>query len=200
MLDEPDAIRKKLGSAVTDSGREVVRGEDKPGITNLIDILAVARGVDQAEIEREFEGSGYGDFKKAVAEAVVELLAPVRERYAELRPDEAALEAPSPPAPRRRRAIAARSPRSRRMGCGRPHGHSRRRRVSLRGWREAVADLDLDLDLDVFAGPFDLLMAVVLREEVSLLELSWARSSSPTSSTSSARASWSWRWRPSSSS
>jgi len=93
VLDEPAAIRKKLGSAVTDSGREVRRGEDKAGITNLIDILAVARGSDQAAVEREFEGAGYGDFKQAVAEAVVELLAPVRERYAELRPDEAALEA-----------------------------------------------------------------------------------------------------------
>jgi len=93
VLDEPDAIRKKLGSAVTDSGREVRRGEDKAGIANLIDILAVAKGVDQAQIEREFEGAGYGDFKKAVAEGVIELLAPIRERYAELRPDEAALEA-----------------------------------------------------------------------------------------------------------
>jgi tryptophanyl-tRNA synthetase len=93
VLDEPEAIRKKLGSAVTDSGREVRRGEDKAGITNLIDILAVARGTDQAAVEREFEGAGYGDFKKAVAESLVELLAPVRERYAELRPDEAALEA-----------------------------------------------------------------------------------------------------------
>jgi tryptophanyl-tRNA synthetase len=93
VLDEPAAIRKKLGSAVTDSGREVRRGEDKPGISNLIDILAVARGVGPDEVEREFEGAGYGDFKQAVAEAVVELLAPVRERYAELRPDEAALEA-----------------------------------------------------------------------------------------------------------
>jgi tryptophanyl-tRNA synthetase len=92
VLDEPKAIRKKLGSAVTDSGREVRRGPDKAGVTNLIDVLAVARGVDQAEIEREFEGSGYGDFKKAVADGVVELLAPVRERYAELRPDEAAIE------------------------------------------------------------------------------------------------------------
>ena len=55
VLDEPDAIRKKLGSAVTDSGREVARGEGKPGITNLIDILAVARGTDQAEVEAEFE-------------------------------------------------------------------------------------------------------------------------------------------------
>jgi tryptophanyl-tRNA synthetase len=93
VLDEPAAIRKKLGSAVTDSGREVRRGGDKAGIANLIDVLAVARGIGPDAVEREFEGSGYGDFKKAVAEAVVELLAPVRERYAELRPDEAALEA-----------------------------------------------------------------------------------------------------------
>jgi tryptophanyl-tRNA synthetase len=92
VLEEPDAIRKKFGSAVTDSGREIVRRNDKPGITNLVDILAVARGIDQAEVESEFEGSGYGDFKKAVAEAVVEYLAPVRERYAELRPDEAELD------------------------------------------------------------------------------------------------------------
>jgi len=93
VLDEPAAIRKKLGSAVTDSGREVRRADDKPGIANLIDILAVARGVGPDAVEREFEGAGYGDFKQAVAEAVVELLAPVQERYAELRPDEAALEA-----------------------------------------------------------------------------------------------------------
>jgi tryptophanyl-tRNA synthetase len=92
VLEEADATRKKFGSAVTDSGREIVRSPDKPGITNLIDILAVARGSDQAAVESEFEGSGYGDFKKAVAEAVVDYLAPVRSRYAELRPDEAELE------------------------------------------------------------------------------------------------------------
>jgi tryptophanyl-tRNA synthetase len=92
VLDEPDAIRKKFGSAVTDSGREIVRGPEKAGIANLIDIFAVARGTDQDQVEREFEGSGYGDFKKAVAEAVVELLAPVHERYAGLRADEAGLE------------------------------------------------------------------------------------------------------------
>jgi tryptophanyl-tRNA synthetase len=92
VLDEPGAIRKKFGSAVTDSGREIVRSPEKPGVTNLIDILAVARGVDQAAVESEFEGSGYGDFKKAVAEAVVELLEPVQERYRELRGDEAELE------------------------------------------------------------------------------------------------------------
>jgi len=107
VLDEPEAIRKKLGSAVTDSGREVVRGEDKAGITNLIDVYAVARGVDPVEVEREFEGQGYGDFKKAVAEAVVELLAPVRERYADLRPDEAALEVALAAGAEKARAIAA---------------------------------------------------------------------------------------------
>jgi tryptophanyl-tRNA synthetase len=107
VLDEPAAIRKKLGSAVTDSGREVVRGEDKAGIANLIDILAVARGIGQDEVEREFEGAGYGDFKQAVAESVVELLAPVRERYAELRADEAALEAVLAAGAEKARAIAA---------------------------------------------------------------------------------------------
>ncbi|HEX4669189.1 MAG TPA: tryptophan--tRNA ligase [Solirubrobacterales bacterium] len=107
VLDEPAAIRKKFGSAVTDSGREVRRGEDKAGITNLIDILAVARGSDQEAVEREFEGAGYGDFKQAVAEAVVELLAPVRERYAELRPDEAALEAALAEGAEKAREIAA---------------------------------------------------------------------------------------------
>jgi tryptophanyl-tRNA synthetase len=107
VLDEPQAIRKKLGSAVTDSGREIVRREDKPGVTNLIDILAVARGADPAEIEREFEDAGYGDFKKAVAEGVIEMLAPVQERYAQLRPDEAALEEALAAGAAKARAIAA---------------------------------------------------------------------------------------------
>jgi tryptophanyl-tRNA synthetase len=92
VLDEPAAIRKKLGGAVTDSGREVVRAPDKPGVSNLIEVLAVARGAEPEAIEAELEGAGYGDLKQAAAEGVVELLAPVRERYAELRPDEAALE------------------------------------------------------------------------------------------------------------
>jgi tryptophanyl-tRNA synthetase len=107
VLDEPQAIRKKLGSAVTDSGREVRRAPDKPGITNLIDIYAVARGTDPAAAEAEFEGAGYGDFKQAVAEAVIDYLAPVRERYAELRPDEAALEAILAAGADKARAIAA---------------------------------------------------------------------------------------------
>jgi tryptophanyl-tRNA synthetase len=92
VLDEPKTVTRKIKSAVTDSGSEVKRGDGKEGITNLIEILAVARGTSAEEVERQFDGSGYGDFKAAVAEAVVELLAPVRERYEELRPDEAALE------------------------------------------------------------------------------------------------------------
>jgi len=107
VLDEPAAIRKKLGSAVTDSGREIVRREDKPGMTNLIDVLAVARGVDPAEIEREFDGAGYGDFKAAVAERVIEMLAPVQERYAELRPDQTALEEALAVGAEKARTIAA---------------------------------------------------------------------------------------------
>ena len=107
VLDEPEAIRKKVGGAVTDSGREVRRGEDKAGIANLIDVLAVARGVGPDAVEREFEGAGYGDFKQAVAEAVVDLLTPVRERYAELRPDEAALDAALAAGAEKARGIAS---------------------------------------------------------------------------------------------
>jgi len=108
VLDEPAAIRKKLGSAVTDSGREIQRGgPEKAGIANLIEILAVARGIDQAAVEAEFEGAGYGDFKGAVGEAVAELLAPVQDRYAELRPDEAALEEALAAGAEKARALAA---------------------------------------------------------------------------------------------
>ena len=92
VLDQPDQIRRKFATAVTDSGREIVRAEDKPGVSNLIDIAAAARGVEPAAVQREHAGAGYGDFKKAVAESVVGLLAPVRESYEELRPDEQRLE------------------------------------------------------------------------------------------------------------
>ncbi|HVO54308.1 MAG TPA: tryptophan--tRNA ligase [Solirubrobacterales bacterium] len=107
VLDEEAAIRKKFASAVTDSGREVLRAPDKPGVTNLIDILAVARGASPEAIESEFAGAGYGDFKQAVAEGVVELLTPIRDRYAELRPDEAELERVFAVGAEKARAIAA---------------------------------------------------------------------------------------------
>jgi len=90
--DEPDAIVKKIKRAQTDSGSDVVRAPEKAGITNLIDIYSVARDIPPERVEREFEGQGYGAFKQSVGEAVAELLAPVRERYAELRADEDALQ------------------------------------------------------------------------------------------------------------
>ena len=107
VLDEPGAISKKIRSAVTDSGSGIGRGEGKEGIANLIEILAAVRGVGLDEVEREFEGSGYGDFKSTVAEEVIAYLAPVRERYAELREDEAALEAVLSAGAEKARAIAS---------------------------------------------------------------------------------------------
>src|SRR3954462_9827788 len=94
VLDDPKAIEKKIKRAVTDSGSEIRRAADKPGVTNLIDVLAVARGVAPGAVEADMESArGYGDLKGAVAEAVVEMLAPVRERYGEIRPDQDRLEA-----------------------------------------------------------------------------------------------------------
>jgi tryptophanyl-tRNA synthetase len=107
VLDDPDTIAKKIRSSVTDSGSEVIRGPDKAGITNLIEILAAVRGTAAEEIEREFDGSGYGAFKTAVAEAVVAYLAPVRERYEALRADENAIEATLAQGAEKARAIAA---------------------------------------------------------------------------------------------
>jgi tryptophanyl-tRNA synthetase len=91
LLDEPDAVMKKFRTAVTDSGREVRRADDKPGVSNLIDIMSVATGRSPESIEAEYGAAGYGTFKTAVGEAVVELLAPIRTRYSELRADEGEL-------------------------------------------------------------------------------------------------------------
>ena len=92
LLDEPDVIRKKFRSAVTDSGSEIRRAPDKPGITNLIDILAALTGEAPEAVEARYEGAGYGQFKTDVGEAVVEAVAPVQERYRELRADEGELQ------------------------------------------------------------------------------------------------------------
>jgi tryptophanyl-tRNA synthetase len=107
VLDEPRKIEKAIKSAVTDSGSEVVRAPGKPGITNLIEILSVVRGVEPETIESEFDGQGYGAFKGAVADAVIDYLAPVRARYDEIRPDEAALERTLLEGGDRARAIAS---------------------------------------------------------------------------------------------
>jgi tryptophanyl-tRNA synthetase len=107
VLDDPDAIVKKVRSSVTDSGSEITRAPNKRGISNLIEILSAVRGQSPEQIEREFDGSGYGAFKQAVADAVVEYLAPVRERYERLRADEAALEQTLAEGAEKARAIAA---------------------------------------------------------------------------------------------
>ncbi len=107
VLDEPEVVTRKLRSAVTDSGREVVRAPDKPGVSNLIEILAAVRGTRPEEIEREFDSAGYGAFKQEVADAVVGYLAPVRERYQELRADEAGLERTLTAGAEQARAIAS---------------------------------------------------------------------------------------------
>ena len=92
VLDTPDAIRKKFKTAVTDSGRDVRRAPDKEGISNLIEIMSIATGEAPEAIESRYDGQGYGPFKTDVAEAVVELLGPVKQRYDELRGDPGELE------------------------------------------------------------------------------------------------------------
>ncbi|MGH2969284.1 MAG: tryptophan--tRNA ligase [Solirubrobacteraceae bacterium] len=107
VLDEPDAVARKFRRAVTDSGSEIVRGEDKPGVTNLIEILAVVREVAPEAIEREFAGEGYGKLKTTVGDEVAAWLAPVRERYADLRADTEQLEAILAAGAEKARAIAS---------------------------------------------------------------------------------------------
>jgi tryptophanyl-tRNA synthetase len=92
IADPPDVIRRKFKTAVTDSGRDVVRAPDKAGITNLIDIMSVATGEPPEAIESRYDGQGYGQFKADVGEAVVELLDPIRRRYEELLADQGELE------------------------------------------------------------------------------------------------------------
>jgi tryptophanyl-tRNA synthetase len=118
ILDEPEVVARKVRSAVTDSGTEVRRGPGKAGIANLIEIQAAVSARSPDEIEREFDGSGYGDFKLAVAEAVVDSLMPIRERYAALRADEAALEKTLASGAAKAREIAAGTLADLRMAVG----------------------------------------------------------------------------------
>jgi tryptophanyl-tRNA synthetase len=105
--DDDRAIAKKVKSAVTDSGSDVVRGPGKDGISNLIEVMAVLRGMSPEEVEREFADSRYGDFKTAVAETVVETIAPIRDRYLELAADPGELERMLSAGADRARAIAS---------------------------------------------------------------------------------------------
>jgi tryptophanyl-tRNA synthetase len=91
--DGPDVIRKKFKSAVTDSGREVrYDPAEKPGVSNLLEIMSVATGETIDALQKRFENAGYGEFKEAVGESVVALLTPIRERFEQLRADERALQ------------------------------------------------------------------------------------------------------------
>ena len=81
LLDTPDAIRKKIKTAVTDSGKEIVAREDKPAITNLLSIYSVASGKTIEQLEAEYAGKGYGELKKDLADALVAYLEPIQERY-----------------------------------------------------------------------------------------------------------------------
>jgi tryptophanyl-tRNA synthetase len=89
--DDEDTTRRKIMRAVTDSGSEVRAAPDKPGVTNLLDMLAAATGAEIAELERRYDGQGYGAFKREAAEAVNGVLRPVRDRYAELSADPGAV-------------------------------------------------------------------------------------------------------------
>jgi tryptophanyl-tRNA synthetase len=93
IVDAPEIIRRKIKSAVTDSGTDVrYAPEEKAGISNLLDIMSVATGEPIPELEARYDGAGYGGFKADVAEAVVELFEPIKRRYTELRGDPVELE------------------------------------------------------------------------------------------------------------
>lgn len=93
LTDPPEVLERKVRSAVTDSGREVYHDTvEKPGISNLLEIMSAVTGRDVDDLSREHRDGGYGSFKAAVAEAVVEYLAPIRERYPQLIEDRPGLE------------------------------------------------------------------------------------------------------------
>jgi tryptophanyl-tRNA synthetase len=123
VLDDGATVTKKIRRAVTDSGTEIRRGPDKPGVTNLIEVLAATRRVSPRRVEADLaDARGYGDLKAAVAEAVVEELAPIRERYGQLRPDEGRLEEVLAAGAEKAQVIAADTLRDvrERMGVGPP--------------------------------------------------------------------------------
>jgi tryptophanyl-tRNA synthetase len=110
ILDQPDAIARKFKSAVTDSGNEIRRAPDKRGISNLIEIMAVARGITPEDVEGEYASDpGYARFKEDVGSVVTEYLRPIRERYELIRPDESHLESILGEGAAKARAIAAKT-------------------------------------------------------------------------------------------
>lgn len=89
LTDDRDTVIRKFKRAVTDSDSEIRYAEEKPGVSNLIEIYGAVCGKSFAEVEKEFEGKGYGDFKLAVGEAVADLLTPLQNRFDELSKDKA---------------------------------------------------------------------------------------------------------------
>jgi tryptophanyl-tRNA synthetase len=87
ILDSPDEIRRKFKIAVTDSGREILHAEDKPGVSNLIEIMTVSTGESISAIQDRYDGQGYGAFKAEVAESVIALLDPLQARFRDIRGD-----------------------------------------------------------------------------------------------------------------
>jgi len=87
LADDEDLTARKIMRAVTDSGGEVRAADDKPGVTNLLDLLSAVTGAGVGELEQRYEGQGYGTFKREIAEAVNGVLRPVRQRHAELAAD-----------------------------------------------------------------------------------------------------------------
>lgn len=92
LLDEPDVIRKTVMRAVTDSGREVVFDPERPGLRNLLTIYQSLSGASQSEIQDHFQGRGYGDLKKELAELVISTLEPIQRRYREVTKDPATID------------------------------------------------------------------------------------------------------------
>lgn len=89
LMDDPDTIMRKCKRAVTDSEACVRYSDEQPGVKNLIDIYSACTNKTPEEVEKEFDGKGYGDFKMAVGEAVVDVLKPIQERFAQLQKDKA---------------------------------------------------------------------------------------------------------------
>ncbi len=106
LIDEPDVIRRKISRATTDSSREIRFDPSRPGIYNLLTIYRLLSGEEPATIEARYEGKGYGELKRDLAELVVEKLAPIRERYTELMADPDQLDALMARGADRARAIA----------------------------------------------------------------------------------------------
>ena len=89
MTDSPDAIRTKIKRAVTDSGSDIRPGSDKPAVTNLLNIYSEISGKSINQLEKDFSGRGYGDFKNALSDQLVDYLLPIQQNYKKILDDKA---------------------------------------------------------------------------------------------------------------